>query len=55
MHMCFKSWLYNSSMLQDEFDEEDEKEEDCKVSEAQSNNHKDDIQYYFYCWCIYCV
>jgi len=34
MHMCFKSWLYNSLMLQDEFDEKDEKEEDCKVSET---------------------
>jgi len=36
-------------MLQDEFDEEDKKEEDCKVSEAQSNSHEDNIQYYFYC------
>ncbi len=47
-------------MLWDEFKEEDKKEEDkkekdCKVSEAWSNNHEDDIQYYFYCWCIYCV
>ncbi len=65
MHMCFKSWLYNSLMLWDEFKEEDKKEEDkkeedkkekdCKVSEAWSNNHEDNIQYYFYCWCIYCV
>ncbi len=55
MHMCFKSWLYNSSMLQDEFDEEDEREEDCEASEPWSNSHEDDIQYYFYCWCIYCV
>ncbi len=44
--MCFKSWLYNSSMLQDEFDEEDEREEDCEVSEAWSDNHEDNIQYY---------
>ncbi len=51
MHMCFKSWLYNSSMLRDEFDEE----EDCEASEAWSNSHEDDVQYYFYCWCMYCV
>ncbi len=55
MHMCFKSWLYNSSMLRDEFDEEDEREEDCKASEVQSNSHEDNVQYYFYCWCMYCV
>ncbi len=36
-------------MLWDWFDEEDEKEEDCKASESWSNNHEDDIQYYFYC------
>ncbi len=30
-------------MLQDKFDKEDEKEEDCKVSEAQSNSHEDNI------------
>jgi len=36
-------------MLQDEFDEEDEREEDCKASEAQSDSHEDDVQYYFYC------
>ena len=29
MYMYFKSWLYNSSMLWDKFDEEDKKEEDC--------------------------
>ncbi len=34
MHMCFKSWLYNSLMLWDKFNEEDKKEEDCKASEA---------------------
>ncbi len=55
MHICFKSWLYNSSMLWNEFDEEDKREEDCEVSEAQSNSHEDDVQYYFYCWCMYCV
>ena len=42
-------------MLQDEFDEEDEREEDCKANEARSNNHEDDVQYYFYCQCMYCV
>ena len=42
-------------MLQDEFDEEDEREEDCEVSEAWSDNHEDNIQYYFYCQCMYCV
>jgi len=30
-------------MLQDKFDKEDEKEEDCKASEAQSNSHEDNI------------
>ncbi len=34
MHICFKSWLYNNSMPQDKFNEEDEKEENCKASEA---------------------
>ncbi len=42
-------------MLQDEFDEEDEKEEDCKASEVWSNSHENDVQYYFYCQCMYCV
>jgi len=36
-------------MLQDKFDEEDEREEDYEVSEARSNSHEDNIQYYFYC------
>ncbi len=43
MHMCFKSWLYNNSMLQNEEDEEDEKEEDCKASKAWSNNHENNV------------
>jgi len=30
-------------MLQDEFDEEDEKEEDCEASEARSDSHEDDV------------
>ncbi len=42
-------------MLQDEFDEKDEKEENCEVSKSWSNSHKDDVQYYFYYQCIYCV
>jgi len=35
-------------MLQDEFDEEDKKEENCEASEVQSDSHEDDVQYYFY-------
>ncbi len=42
-------------MLWDEFDEEDEKEEDCKASEARSDIHEDNVQYYFYYWCMYYV
>jgi len=30
-------------MLQDEFDEEDKKEEDCEASEARSDSHEDDV------------
>jgi len=30
-------------MLQDKFDEEDEKEEDCEASEARSDSHEDDV------------
>ncbi len=43
MHMCFKSWWYNSSMLWDEFNEEDKREEDCKASESWSDSHEDDV------------
>ncbi len=42
-------------MLQDEFDEEDEKEENYKANEAWSDSHEDNVQYYFYCWCMYFV
>jgi len=30
-------------MLQDNFDEEDEREEDCEASKALSDSHEDDV------------
>ncbi len=36
-------------MLWDEFNEKDKKEEDCEVSEAWSDSHENNVQYYFYC------
>ena len=42
-------------MLWNEFNEEDKIEEDCEASEPWSNSHEDNIQYYFYCQCMYYV
>ncbi len=55
MHMCFKSWLYDSLMLQDWFDEENEKEEDYKADETHNYSYKDDTQDNFFNWSKYCI